>query len=107
MVKKKPRYSAGLLSWMYNCEKTIKYPFDSPMRNLATYRASMVSVVIMMTVDTTHSRDASQRQAFRPSLAATKPAVPELTHAPRSIRDVMSCCRVVDMFQPMGVLGAL
>lgn len=106
-VKKRPRYTAGLLSWMYSCEKTIKYPFASPMRNLAAYRASMVSVVIMMVVATAHSREASQRQVLRPSLAATKPAVPELTHEPRSIREAMSCCRVVEMFQPIGVLGAL
>jgi hypothetical protein len=67
----------------------------------------MLVVAIIMAVETTQRRHASQRHALRPSLAAMKPAVAELMNAPRVISDEMSCWRSGWMFQPEGDFGDL
>ena len=71
------------------------------MRKRPAYSAPMSSVAIIITFETQHSTEASQRQSLLPSLAAVKPAVPELMKAPSVINDEINCCRSVDIFQPI------
>lgn len=71
------------------------------MRKRPAYNAPISSVAIMMMFETQHRSDASHRQALLPSLAAVKPAVPELMKAPSVIRDDINCWRSVDIFQPI------
>lgn len=61
---------------------------------------------IMMVFEATQSRAAVQMLALRPITEAMGPAKQELTKAPRVIKDEMSCCRSVEMFQPVNVSGA-
>ena len=60
----------------------------------------------MIIFETIHPRQATYKHNLRPSLMATKPAVPELMKAPSDMRDVMSCWRTGDKFQPITLSGA-
>lgn len=84
----------------------MKYPFASPFISLPAYSAPMLVVVIMTTLETTQRRHAIHRHTLRPSLAAGRPADPELMKAPSVMREEMSCWRVVEMFQPIGAVGS-
>jgi hypothetical protein len=67
----------------------------------------MFSVAIIITLAMQQNRQASQRHCRRLIYVAVKPAVPELMKAPSVMSDEMSCWRVVSMFHPSGVWGAL
>lgn len=83
----------------------MKYPFANPMTRRPTYSAPMCVVVIMMMLATQQVIQAIQRQALRPSLLATRPAVPELMNAPRVMSEEINCCLSVAIFQPVGEAG--
>lgn len=66
----------------------------------------MLSLAIIITLDTTHSSAATQMDIFRPMNLAMGPPMAELTNAPRIMSDEINCWRVCEMLYPIGEFGS-